>query len=180
MVIGPDPDAGHQVFKAKGDLEQACIKEAGHQFTQASDTPLLSSPLVDLLGEMGKGSQTFKQILEGTFDPPMACNPFTVKLLRHLYQPPHICDIKPHMIGEYQQGWRKACETTSSLLSSIHFGHYIVGTFNPEILVVNATLADIPLQTSFSPDRWRKDLKCHVGKVTGKLQCREAPYYTPF
>jgi len=85
MVIGLDSDAGCKVFEVKGDLEQACIKEAGWQFTQASNTPLLSSLLVDLLGETGKGSPSFKQILEGTFNPPMVCNPFAAKLLRHLY-----------------------------------------------------------------------------------------------
>jgi len=99
----------------------------------------------------------------------MVCNPFAAKLLRHLYRPSHICDIKQHTIREYQQGWRKSWETTSSLPSGIHFRDYITGTFNPEILVINATLADIPLQTRFSPDRWRKGLNVLLEKSPGNF-----------
>jgi len=30
------------------------------------------------------------------------------------------------------------------------FGHYIVGTFNPTIVIVNAMLVDIPLMSGYS------------------------------
>jgi len=55
----------------------------------------------------------------------------------------------PRTITDYPRGWQKAQETTSSSMSGIHFGHYIVGTFNPEILVINTTLANIPLRMGF-------------------------------
>jgi len=55
------------------------------------------------------------------------------------------------------------------LPSGIHFRDYITGTFNPEILVINATLADIPLQTGFSPDRWRKGLNVLLEKSPGNF-----------
>jgi len=56
---------------------------------------------------------------------------------------------------------------TSSSASGIHFGHYIAGTFNPEILVVNATLADIPLHTGFSYDCWKKGLNIMIEMSAG-------------
>jgi len=59
-------------------------------------------------------------------------------------------DCAMRMASEYCTRWRKAQETTSSLASGIHFGHYIAGTFNPQIMVINAALADIPLRTGFS------------------------------
>jgi len=52
--------------------------------------------------------------------------------------------------GPYGRGWQKAHKTTSSLALGIHFGHYIAGTFNPVILVINVAMADIPLHTSFT------------------------------
>jgi len=41
--------------------------------------------------------------------------------------------------------------------------------FNPEILLVNAKLADIPLQTGFSLAHWRKGLNVMLEKVSGNV-----------
>jgi len=95
----------------------------------------------------------------------MACDPFAAKLLCHLYHPPQIKDIPQHTLNEYQCRWHKAHETTSSSPSSIHFGHYIAGTFNCTILVTNAKLADIPLHTGFSPACWCKGLNVMLEKL---------------
>jgi len=52
-------------------------------------------------------------------------------------------------------------------VSGIHFGHYIAGTFNPEILVINATLANIPLHSGFTYDRWKKGVNVMIEKMCG-------------
>jgi len=44
-----------------------------------------------------------------------------------------------------------------------------MGTFNPEILLINAKLADIPLQTGFSPACWKKGLNVMLEKVAGNI-----------
>jgi len=77
--------------------------------------------------------------------------------------------ILPRTMEVYQQGWQQARESTASSPSGIHFGHYIVGTFNSEILLVNAKLADIPLQTGFSLAHWRKGLNVMLEKVSGNV-----------
>jgi len=41
----------------------------------------------------------------------------------------------------------------------------MVGTFNPEIAIVNATLADILLLSGYLPKRWRKRAQCGVTKA---------------
>jgi len=71
------------------------------------------------------------------------------------------------MLLEYCSGWRKARETTSSSASGIHFGHYIAGTFNPKILIINAALTDIPLRTGFSYQSWQTGLNIMIEKTTG-------------
>jgi len=40
----------------------------------------------------------------------------------------------------------------------------MAGTFNPEILVVNATLANIPLCTDFTYDCWKKGVNVMIKK----------------
>jgi len=54
---------------------------------------------------------------------------------------------------------------TGSSASGIHVGHYIAGMFNPEILVVNAVLANIPLCMGFTYDCWKKGLNVMIEKT---------------
>jgi len=75
-----------------------------------------------------------------------------------------IQEVMPRTITDYTHGWQKAQEMTSSSVLGLHFGHYIVGTFNLEILVINTTLADIPLRTGFLYDRWKKGLNVMIEK----------------
>jgi len=39
-------------------------------------------------------------------------------------------------------------------------------TFNPKILVVNVTMANIPLCTNFTYGRWKKGLNVMIEKMT--------------
>jgi len=54
-------------------------------------------------------------------------------------------------------------------LSSIHFRHYMAGTFNPNILVFNVTMTDIPLKTGYSPKRRCKGLNMMLEKSPGNF-----------
>jgi len=55
------------------------------------------------------------------------------------------------------------------LALGIHFGHYVAGTFNPEILVVNMTLANLPLRTGFTYDWWKKGVNVMIEKTCGNF-----------
>jgi len=132
LVIGPSyTDNSHQEFSTKGELELACIDEAGHHFTWANGTPFLLEPLISLFGETGFNSWMFQQVLNGIYHPPMVCNPYVAKLLWHLQYPRNLQHIPAQSLHKYQSGWHKACEAMSSSPLGNHFGHYIVGTFNP-------------------------------------------------
>jgi len=56
---------------------------------------------------------------------------------------------------------------TGSSASRIHFRHYITGTFNPEILVSNATLANIPLCMGFTYEQWKTGVNVMIKKTAG-------------
>jgi len=51
VVVPEDSPAEWQEFHQKVELEKACLEEAGHQFMQAKNTPLLTQPLIDIFGE---------------------------------------------------------------------------------------------------------------------------------
>jgi len=151
-VIAPSTDdKPRQEFHQKSKLERACLLEAGRRFTQAQYMPLLTPPLIEFFGECGK-PKAIEQVLQGTFSVPSQCDNYAAKLLLALVRPPTISEVAPRSLTSYSNGWKKARESTSSSASGLHFGHYIAGTFNPEIFLVNATMADIPLRTGFSYD----------------------------
>jgi len=43
-------------------------------------------------------------------------------------------------------------------MSQVHFGHYMAGTFNPTIAIMNAEMAEIPLSTGYAQEQCKKGL----------------------
>jgi len=43
----------------------------------------------------------------------------------------------------------------------------MAGTFNPDILIFNASMADIPMTTGYSPNWWREGLNAMLEKIPG-------------
>jgi len=58
---------------------------------------------------------------------------------------------------------------TSLSMLQVHFGHYMVGTFNPNIAIMNATMVDIPLLTGYTPSCWKKGLNVMLQKQAGNI-----------
>jgi len=160
-------------------LEKVCLNKAGHRFSQANDTPLLQQPMIQWFREIGTNRPTFRQVLQGKFHHKIG-NPYVVKLLKNLKKTEHVPEFAPWSLEDYTIGWKKAREVTSSSLSGIHFGHYMAGTFNPNIVLFNATMADLPLKTGYSLRRWRQGLNVMLEKLQGTSMWRnyESYYYS--
>jgi len=170
-VTGPTAKGHQQEFSSKL-LEKACLDEAGHQFLQANDTPLLQNPMIQWFGETGTNRPSFKQVLLAKFHHEIG-NPYVEKLLQHLQKPEQVHAFTSQSLEDYTISWRKARESTSSSLSGIHFGHYMAGMFNPNIVLFNATMANLPLKTGYLPQRWREGLNLMLEKTPGNLMWRD-------
>jgi len=94
-------------------------------------------------------------------------DPYTTKLLVHLRRPPGTQDVTIRSENEYNYGWQKARETTSSSPSGVHFGHYIAGIEDMVIAKLNRLMATIPMLTGISPTRWRTTLNVMLEKMAG-------------
>ena len=165
MVIAPGPNGTRREYHQKAEMEKACMDEAGRRFTQARHTPFLTPPLLEIFGETGN-RKAITQVLDGRFQIPSDCDRYAAQFLAAIARPLRQ-SISPRTPESYRQGWTKARETTSSSASGIHFGHYIAGTFNPEILLINTAMADIPLHTGFAYDRWKSGLNIMIEKAAG-------------
>ncbi len=94
----------------KLQVEQACLREAGRQFTQANCTPFLQPPLLDDFGEIGVDQPAFQAVVVGQYVAPPRCTPAAVKLLARLQCPSNIHDIDLGGVEEFNRGWKKARE----------------------------------------------------------------------
>jgi len=45
----------------------------------------------------------------------------------------------------------------------------MAGTFNPDIVLFNATMADLPMRMGYSPRRWREGLNVMLEKIPGNF-----------
>jgi len=136
--------------QTKAELEHMCLVEARWQFTQASHTPFLQSPLMELFMESNVYTAAFEQVLQGTFECPPGTDPVATRLLQALKCPLSIPPILKRTLDKITARWRQAHKEMSSSLSGIHFGHYMAGMFNPTIAVFNMRLANLGFTTGYS------------------------------
>jgi len=130
---------------------------------------LLQEPILKHFGEIGTNNLAFKQVIVGKLQPDPRTNKFVQKLLQHMQHPPQVHDWMPWLLQKYSTGWQKSWETTESSPSGIYFGHYIAGTFNPNIQLFNATMTDLPMKTGYSPQQWRQGVNIMLEKTPGNF-----------
>jgi len=114
MALASKADTKWVTFTMKEELETACLEESEQCFTQATKTPMLQLPMIDLLGVADMDSLAFKQILDRRFDCPLECNPYLQKLFPYLARPANIPEVSMQTYEEYKNSWEKAQETTAS------------------------------------------------------------------
>jgi len=70
-------------------------------FTQASNTPFLTQPLVNIFGETESLAKAFSAVLNESFVVPRECDHYVRKLLDKLTQPPTVKPIGPQELNSY-------------------------------------------------------------------------------
>jgi len=89
-------------------MEAACLEEARAHFTQANDTPFLTSPLVEELGLLNCNDKHFKAIANGQYKPPVGTAQGAQLLLQHLKQPLEVPDCNLMLTKTtHSEGWKK-------------------------------------------------------------------------
>ena len=154
----------------KCSVEQAIIKANDKKYRQTNDTPPMTT-LLPLLGRYGT-TKAARQILDGSFNPPIHIDNITKNLLTHFQIPQHI--KKEPLINtefttqNYIQGWSKMRERTSSGLSTIHFGHHLACTKHYGNATFEAKMCSLPYQKGFSPQRYQTSINAMLLKKAGR------------
>lgn len=142
---------GWDAVTSKADIELGCLNEAQSRFTQSKDAPLLREPLLSEVGKQGF-RPAVPDILNGTYAPPPRTDRCTAAFLDELSSIPNTPTLLTGTHApEYQSGWKKMKERTSSGPSGLHFGHVKACMMDNDLADFQSSLSNMSFATGYSP-----------------------------
>jgi hypothetical protein len=142
----------------KTDIEEACMAENISRFSQSESTPVMTEPLVSLLGYLADGPSV-DNILNGCFTPPSNCDPHAVKLLQHLSIPDKVRSSTPASttisVQDHINLWKKQKEFTTADPQGLTFSHYKAAIQDATLAEFDSKLRSLPYQHGFVPELWK-------------------------
>jgi hypothetical protein len=137
----------------KKEMEQACMIENEDRFSQSSDTPFMTHPLLSDFGYL-TDTAFYTQILQGTYQVPPDTDKYAALLLQELQKidSSKIPSIPITLsVEEHIGAWKKQKERTSSEPSGLTFSHYKAASKDKSLATFDTTLRAIPYQYGFAP-----------------------------
>jgi hypothetical protein len=172
-VIAPDGTGSYVELTSKSDMECAIMDENERKYRQASQTLFMVPPLLDDFGYLGIGPNA-QSVMTGEYAIPPNVDPFTSKFIDQLQMDPAIQQAPPIPVyfttEEWKDGWRKIKEHTATGSDFMHFGHFKAGCTNDVVANFEATVANIPLLSEYSPKHWKKAVDCMLLKREGDYE----------
>ena len=151
------------------EIERLLLQENKNRFNQAGNCPFLQLPLSEAVGPIGLGVGA-TEILDGTFNT-SGVDPFTNQLIDQMKKPKNWSEISvDESFEEYQRGWQRARENTSSGPSGIHFGHFIAATYDDDVGTIHWLMSKIAMKRGIAPARWRQGTQVMLLKQPGNYQ----------
>jgi len=112
-----------------------------------------------------------QRVLSGNYIPPPGTDPYAAHLLTQLKAPQQVLDAPPVpaqiTTQTYRDGWIQVKEHTSSGSNVLHFGHFKAGVKDQTIADFEASMANFPYTTGYSPLRWRHGVDVELLKKPG-------------
>ena len=152
------PDGTIEQITNKKEMETAIIHENRKKYHQTENScPFHVNPLRQDFGDFGEGPGS-NAVAKGEYKIPKGIDEFTAAYITVCTQDPSIEEGAKSLFSrtqqEYEQSWSKMKEKTSS--RELHFGHFKAGIQNNSISNIHYIMAEIPLRTGYSPERWQK------------------------
>jgi hypothetical protein len=138
-------------------LDELCNKANEAKIQQTADTPFTTGALQEDVGWLGIGPAVC-MMLYGTYGPTDEVDDYTKKLIKQFRQNRKVTEHDPlYKITpeEWKSFWKGSTERTYCGCDILHLGTWKSGSFSETIVELDALLTDIPLQTGYSPLRWR-------------------------
>ena len=124
---------------------------------------------ISRIGYIGELPGT-EEILNGTFIPDANMDPYAAQLILHLKMEDTVRNApaitKVISTTSYQESWKKMKPNTASSPFGPEFVHYIAGSQDNQIAEFDATMANIPYASGYTPEAWSKFVDVLIPKKT--------------
>ena len=171
--IEKGPDEGPRERITEKEAMEAAIRIANvEKLTQANNTPLREEPLATLFKERTLDYETWETVLDPTTPLPDNLERGTTLWFRQMRKESSNIPEEPIKItvDKYRESWKKMKEATSSH-PGLHFGHFKSMDNDSEIAnKVHTVLANVPLQTGYSPREWQKCTNAMIKKKANDMR----------
>jgi hypothetical protein len=132
----------------KRDIESAIITENKKKYHQTENyCPFLCEPLLSDFRHFGEGPAT-EQVLNGTYRCPPTIDQYTKEYIRLCKSSTSNTNLH-RSAQDFKKSWRQINKRISS--RHLHFGHFKAACKHEVNILVQYTLAEIPLQSGYSP-----------------------------
>lgn len=178
-VTAPDPDDNtlRKEFTIKDEIEAACLRENIARFSQAHTTVCHTPAFQAAFGKHGE-KPGVEQVVTGQIPPELQELPdtsFVKRFLPFLAQPEGLPDMEwTTSTEDYQQGWKKQKEKTSSGPGHVHFGHMMACARDDDISKFEAAFKLAPYGMGISPGTMAESCQRNDRKEREQLQCGDA------
>jgi hypothetical protein len=155
------------VCNDKASIEEAFIGEGTRRFSQTNGGPLMQKDFIDRVGYQAElpGAQ---EILDGTYQPEPGMDPYAKLFIQHLKMETEVRDAPPITKAistqSYQESWKKMRPNTSCSPFGPEFVQYIAGSRDGQIADFDATMANIPYASGYTPEAWKKFIDVLIPK----------------
>ena len=134
-------------------ITKALVQEYKTKYHQTEDTPPMNQPMVSQIGYLGLGHQT-DEILAGRMKRQPGSNRYANMLLTKLKRLDNQL-IHPGITrDEYQEGWAKAKERTSSGGAILHFGHCKSMAQDQGMATLDAMFLSSAMKSGYAYSSW--------------------------
>jgi len=169
LVTVESPDGGLHDISEPQEIEKSIMMNKEKKFQQSHHRPMYKPPLKYDLGFKGTSSSA-AAVLAGEYD--LSETPQNEASLLAALQMPHEVHMlrpiqMPLSVEDYRLFWRTARENTSCFPDALSFSTMKAGALHPLISTIECQLAQIPLQSGYSPSCWRKCMDVMLLKKSG-------------
>ena len=154
--------------------KQHSMAMASDRFRLTEGTPLRTEPMLSELGTLAVNTPAVEAILNGTYVIPEDTDDFTREFLLTLMDSSPVlpsnrlsCEITKE---DFQLGWKKPKERTSSSISGLHYGHYMAAAKDDMLSEIHAIKTELAVTGGCPLPRWQAGLSCMLEKEPGVIK----------
>jgi hypothetical protein len=150
-------------------LEDLYNKAKEAKLQQKAKNTFMTGALQEDVGWVGIGPEVCMMV-DGIYEPSEEVDEYTKKLIKQFWQNCKATEHDP-LYKITPEEWKSFCkgatERKSCECDILHFGTWKAGSFSGTITELDALLTYIPLQTGYSPLRWRVAIDALLLKKAG-------------